>query len=99
MPKFYDPDEETEIILCAIKGEKISNFADEYSVGHNSIYLWENEFLDGGMSKLIGESVTVQEAKLEEKDELTGPNQLWEMDMVQIYIDNSDQWVYIFDYY
>lgn len=35
--------------------------------------------------------------QLKQKHELTGPNQLWEMDMVQMYIDNSGQWVYMFD--
>ena len=35
--------------------------------------------------------------RLKQKHELTGPNQLWEMDMVQMYIDKSGQWVYMFD--
>ena len=69
MPKSYDPDERIKFVIRAIKGEKVSDLADEYGVSHNSIYLWKNEFLDGGMSKLSGESVTEQEAKLKEKDE------------------------------
>jgi transposase-like protein len=69
MPKSYDPDEKMEIVLRAIKGEKASDLADEYGVISNSIYIWKNEFLDGGMSKLSGDSVTEQEAKLKEKDE------------------------------
>ncbi|WP_408955825.1 IS3 family transposase [Natroniella sp. ANB-PHB2] len=35
--------------------------------------------------------------KLKQKHELTGPDQLWEMDMVQMYIDESGRWVYMFD--
>ena len=35
--------------------------------------------------------------QLAQKHELTGPNQLWEMDMVQMYIDQSGRWVYMFD--
>lgn len=35
--------------------------------------------------------------RLKQKHELTGPDQLWEMDMVQMYIDKSGQWVYMFD--
>ena len=35
--------------------------------------------------------------QLSQKHELTGPDQLWEMDMVQTYIDKSGQWVYMFD--
>ncbi|MBM7624964.1 IS3 family transposase [Sporohalobacter salinus] len=35
--------------------------------------------------------------QLKQKHELTGPDQLWEMDMVQMYIDKSGQWVYMFD--
>ena len=35
--------------------------------------------------------------QLKQKHDLNGPNQLWEMDMVQTYIDNSGQWVYMFD--
>ena len=69
MPKSYDPDEKMEIVLRVLKGEKISDLVDEYGVSRNSIYIWKNEFLDGGMSKLSGESVTEQEAKLKEKDE------------------------------
>ena len=69
MPKSYDPDEKMEIVFRAIKGEKVSDLADEYGVSCNSIYIWKNEFLDGGMSKLSGDSVTEQEAKLKEKDE------------------------------
>ena len=69
MPKSYDPDEKMEIVLRVLKGEKISDLVDEYGVSRNSIYVWKNEFLDGGMSKLSGESVTEQEAKLKEKDE------------------------------
>lgn len=48
--------------------QKISDLVDEYDVSHNSIYVWKNEFLDVGMSKLSGESATEQEAKLKEKD-------------------------------
>lgn len=69
MPKSYDSDEKMEIIIRAIKGEKIADFAEEYGVSRNSIYLWKKEFLDGGMSKVIGDSVTKQEAKLKEKAE------------------------------
>jgi transposase-like protein len=69
MAKSYDPDEKMEIVLRVIKGEKISDLVDEYDVSRSSIYLWKNEFLDGGMSKLSGESVTEQEAELKEKDE------------------------------
>jgi transposase-like protein len=69
MAKSYDPDEKMEIVLRVLKGEKISDLVDEYGVIRNSIYVWKNEFLDGGMSKLSGESVTEQEAKLKEKDE------------------------------
>src|SRR6056297_4178398 len=69
MPKTYDADEKMEIVLRVIKGEKISDLVDEYDVSRSSIYLWKNEFLDGGMSKLSGESATEQEAKLKEKDE------------------------------
>ena len=79
MPKTYDPDEKMEIVLRAIKGEKVSDLADEYGVSRNSIYLWKNEFLDGGMSKLSGESVTEQEAKLKEKDE-----QIKELSLIHI---------------
>lgn len=35
--------------------------------------------------------------QLRQKHELTGPDQLWEMDLVQMYIGNNDQWVYMFD--
>jgi putative transposase len=38
-----------------------------------------------------------KEYQLKQKHELTGTNQLWEMDMVQMYIDNRGQWVYMFD--
>ena len=69
MPKSYNPDEKMEIVLRAIKGEKVSDLADEFDVSRNSIYLWKKEFLDGGMSKLSGDSVTDQEARLKEKDE------------------------------
>ena len=69
MAKTYDPDEKMEIVLRVIKGEKISNLVDEYDVSRSSIYLWKNEFLDGGMSKLSGDSITEQEARLKEKDE------------------------------
>lgn len=69
MPKSYDTDEKMEIVLRVLKGEKISDLVDEYNVSRSSIHLWKKEFLDGGMSKLSGESVTEQEAKLKEKDE------------------------------
>jgi len=68
MTKSYDHDEKMKIVLQAIKGEKTSDLFDEYGVSRNSIYVWKNEFLDGGMSKLSGDSVTEQEAKLKEKD-------------------------------
>jgi len=58
-----------EIVLRVLKGEKISDLVDEYDVSRNSIYIWKNEFLDVGMSKLSGDSLTEQEAKLKEKDE------------------------------
>jgi hypothetical protein len=32
MPKSYDADEKMEIVLRAIKGEKISDLVDEYGV-------------------------------------------------------------------
>ncbi len=67
MPKSYDPDEKMEVVLRVLKGEKVCDLADEYGVSRNSIYVWKNELLDGGMSKLSGESVTEQEAKLKEK--------------------------------
>ncbi|MCK8824327.1 IS3 family transposase [Fuchsiella alkaliacetigena] len=35
--------------------------------------------------------------QLKQKRELTAPNQLWEMDMVQMYLDKSGRWVYMFD--
>jgi len=70
MAKSYDhSDEKMEIVFRAIKGEKISDLVDEYDVSRNSIYLWKNECLDWGMSKISGDSVTEQEAKLKEKDE------------------------------
>lgn len=69
MAKSYDLDEKMEIVPHGIKGKKVSDLADEYGVSRSSIYLWKNKFLDGGMSKLSGESVTKQEAKLKEKDE------------------------------
>ena len=69
MPKSYDPELKMEIVLRVIKGENVSDLVKEYDVSRNSIYLWKKEFLDGGMSKLSGESVTEQEAKLKEKDE------------------------------
>lgn len=69
MPKSYDPELKMEIVLRVIKGENVSDLVKEYDVSRNSIYLWKKEFLDGGMSKLNGESVTEQEAKLKEKDE------------------------------
>ena len=69
MPKTYDADEKMGIVLRVLKGEKISDLVDEYGVSRNSIYLWKKEFLDGGMSKLSGDSATEQEAKLKEKDE------------------------------
>jgi len=40
---------------------------------------------------------TPKNYQLKQKHELTGPDQLWEMDMVQMYIDNNSQWVYMFD--
>jgi len=58
-----------EIVLRAIKGEKVSDLADEYDVSLNFIYLWKKEFLDGGMCKLSGDSVTDQKFKLKNKDE------------------------------
>ena len=69
MPKTYDADEKMGIVLRVLKGEKISDLVDEYGVSRNSIYIWKNEFLDAGMSKLSGDSATEQEAKLKEKDE------------------------------
>jgi len=39
MLKSYDPDEKMEIVLRVLKGEKISDLVDEYSVSLNSIYL------------------------------------------------------------
>ena len=38
-----------------------------------------------------------KEYQLKQKHELTEPDQFWEMAMVQMYIDNSGQWVYMFD--
>ncbi|MFW6026963.1 MAG: IS3 family transposase, partial [Candidatus Woesearchaeota archaeon] len=35
--------------------------------------------------------------QVSQRHELTEPTQLWEMDMVQMYIDKSGQWIYIFD--
>jgi transposase-like protein len=61
------PEEKMEIVLRVLKGEKISDLVDEYGFSRNSIYVWENKFLDGGMSKLSGESVTEQEAKLKKR--------------------------------
>lgn len=68
MPKSYDPELKMEIVLRVLKDENISDLVDEYDVSRNSIYAWKKEFLDGGMSKLNGESPTEQEAKLKEKD-------------------------------
>ena len=67
MLKSYDPDEKMEIVLRVLKGEKISDLVDEYSVSLNSIYLWKNEFLDDGMSKLSGDSVTEQKPSLRKR--------------------------------
>ncbi|ADL12502.1 transposase [Acetohalobium arabaticum] len=68
MPKSYDPELKMEIVLRVLKDENISDLVEEYDVSRNSIYAWKKEFLDGGMSKLNGESPTEQEAKLKEKD-------------------------------
>ncbi len=76
MAKSYDPDEKMEIVLRAIKGEKVSDLADEYGVSCNSIYLLKKELLNDCMIKLSDDTVAEQEAKLKEKDELTGPIQL-----------------------
>jgi len=40
---------------------------DEYDVIISNIHLWKNEFLDGVMCKLSGDSVTEQEANLKGK--------------------------------
>ncbi|SDC07552.1 MULTISPECIES: transposase [unclassified Candidatus Frackibacter] len=69
MPKSYDPELKMEIVLRVLKGENISDLVEEYDVSRHSIYVWKKDFLDGGMSKLSGESPTEQEAKLKEKDE------------------------------
>ena len=37
-----------------------------------------------------------KEYQLRQKNDLIGPDQLWEIDMDQMHIDNSCQWVYIF---
>jgi transposase-like protein len=58
-----------EIVLRTIRSEKVSDLADEYCVSRNSIYHWKKEFLDGDISKLSGNSLTKQEAKLKEKEE------------------------------
>ena len=68
MPKSYDPDEKMEIVLRVLKGEKISDLVDEYGVSRNSIYVWKNELLYGGMIKFSSDSFTEQEAKLKDKD-------------------------------
>jgi transposase-like protein len=68
MPKSYDPELKMEIVLRVLKDENISDLVEEYDVSRNSIYAWKKEFLDGGMSKLNGESPTEQKAKLKEKD-------------------------------
>lgn len=48
---------------------------------------------------LLQDKITpkIDHYQLSQKHELTGPDQLWEMDMVQMYIDESGQWVYMFD--
>ena len=48
------------------------------------------------MSNLSGESVTKQEAKLKEKDEqIKEMEKIIRQQKVQMYIDNSGQWVYM----
>jgi hypothetical protein len=39
MANSYYPDEKMEIVLRAIKSEKISDLVDEYDVSRNSIYV------------------------------------------------------------
>ena len=69
------------------------NYTENLKVNHKRIYRIM-KVLDLLQDKIVPKP---KEYQLRQKHELTGPNQLWEMDMVQMYIDNSGQWVYMFD--
>lgn len=69
------------------------NYEKELKVNHKRIYRIM-KVLDLLQEQIVPKPKNYQ---LKQKHELTGPNQLWEMDMVQMYIDESGQWVYMFD--
>jgi putative transposase len=66
-------------------------YTENLKVSHKRIYRIM-KVLELLQDKIVSKP---KEYQLRQKHELTGPNQLWEMDMVQMYIDNSDQCVYM----
>jgi len=69
------------------------NYTENLKVNHKRIYRIM-KVLDHLQDKIVPKP---NEYQLRQKHKFTGPNQLWEMDIVQMYIDNSGQWVYMFD--
>lgn len=66
---------------------------DEIIVNHKRIYRIMRE-LD-----LLQKQNTPKprEYKQSQEHEIDGPNQMWQMDLVQWYLDNTGNWVYMFD--
>jgi putative transposase len=61
------------------------NYTENLKVNHKRIYRIM-KVLDLLQDKIVPKP---KEYQLRQKHELTGPEQLWEMDMVQMHIDNS----------